>query len=62
MVLPSQTRIELTILSNFFHNEEYTRRVLPFVKEEYFNNRVEQLVFNEVFKFITTSSYCIFIS
>jgi replicative DNA helicase len=52
MVLPSQTRIELTILSNFFHNEEYTRRVLPFVKEEYFNNRVEQLVFNEVFKFV----------
>ena len=52
MVLPSQTRIELTILSNFFHNEDYTRKVLPFLKEEYFNNRVEQLVFTEVFKFV----------
>ena len=35
-------RIENTIISNLFFNEEYTRRVLPFVKEEYFNNRVEQ--------------------
>ena len=26
------SRIEQTIISNFFYNEEYTRRVLPFVK------------------------------
>ena len=45
-------RIEQTALSNLIHNEEYTRKVLPFIKEEYFGNRVEQLVFGEVFKFV----------
>ena len=28
-------RIERTALSNLIHNEEYTRKVLPFIKEEY---------------------------
>ena len=45
-------RIERTALSNLIHNEEYTRKVLPFIKEEYFGNRVEQLLFGEIFKFI----------
>jgi len=48
-----QSRIENTILSSLFFKEEYTRKVLPFIKEEYFGNRVEQLLFGEVFKFIT---------
>ena len=52
MVQQSMSRIEQTILSNFFYNEEYTRKVLPFVKEEYFSNRTEAILFNEVFKFI----------
>ena len=47
-----QSRIENTIISNLFFNEEYTRKVLPFIKEEYFSNRVEQLLFGEVFGFI----------
>ena len=46
------SRIEQTIISNFFYNEEYTRRVLPFVKEEYFNNRTEAILFKEVFQFV----------
>ena len=45
-------RIEQTALSNLIHNEEYTRKVLPFIKEEYFGNRVEQLLFGEIFKFV----------
>ena len=32
-------RIERTALSNLIHNEEYTRKVLPFIKEEYFAER-----------------------
>lgn len=48
-----QSRIEQTILSSLFFKEEYTRKVLPFIKEEYFGNRVEQLLYGEVFKFIT---------
>jgi len=47
-----QSRIENTIISSLFFNEGYTRKVLPFIKEEYFSNRVEQLLFGEVFGFI----------
>ena len=47
-----QSRIENTIISSLFHKEEYTRKVLPFIKEEYFGNRVEQLLFGEIFKFV----------
>ena len=47
-----QSRIEQTILSSLFYREEYTRKVLPFIKEEYFGNRVEQLLFGEIFKFV----------
>ena len=47
-----QSRIENTIISSLFFNEDYTRKVLPFIKEEYFGNRVEQLLYGEVFKFV----------
>ena len=47
-----QSRIEQTIINSLFFKEEYTRKVLPFIKEEYFGNRVEQLLFGEVFKFV----------
>ena len=47
-----QSRIENTILASLFYNEDYTRKVLPFIKEEYFSNRVEQLLFGEVFTFV----------
>ena len=45
-------RIERTALSNLIHNEEYTRRVLPFIKEEYFSDRIERLLFTEIYKFV----------
>ena len=51
--MAQQSRIEQTILSSLFFKEEYTRKVLPFIKEEYFGNRVEQLLYGEIFKFIT---------
>ena len=47
-----QSRIEQTIISSLFYREDYTRKVLPFIKEEYFGNRVEQLLFGEIFKFV----------
>jgi len=47
-----QSRIENTIISSLFFREDYTRKVLPFIKEEYFGNRVEQLLYGEVFKFV----------
>ena len=45
-------RIETTILSNLFFREEYTRKVLPFIKKDYFSTRTEQLLFEEIYKFI----------
>jgi len=50
--MAQQSRIEQTIISSLFFNEDYTRKVLPFIKEEYFGNRVEQLLFGEIFKFV----------
>ena len=46
-------RIENTILSNLFYKEEYARKVLPFLKSEYFVNRIEQVMFNSIYDFIT---------
>tara|TARA_B100000963_G_scaffold129436_1_gene112924 strand:+ start:540 stop:1907 length:1368 start_codon:yes stop_codon:yes gene_type:complete len=46
-------RIENTILSNLFYKEEYARKALPFIKDEYFTNRIEQVIFTTIFNFIT---------
>ena len=46
-------RIEHTILSNLFYKEEYARKVLPFLKNDYFVNRIEQVMFNSIYDFIT---------
>jgi replicative DNA helicase len=45
-------RLERTILKNLIYNEEFTRKVLPFIKPEYFSDQIEKLVFKEVFEFV----------
>ena len=45
-------RIEQTILKNLIFNEDYSRKVLPFVKPEYFSDRTERLIYKEVNDFI----------
>jgi replicative DNA helicase len=45
-------RLELSILKNLIYNEEYTRKVLPFLKDDYFTDSTEKNVFNEVKSFI----------
>ena len=40
-------RIEETILSNLFQNDEFTRKAIPFIKGEYFAERGERIVFEE---------------
>lgn len=44
-------RLELIILKNLIHNEEYTRKVLPFLKAEYFSDLHERHVYEEIVKF-----------
>ena len=43
--------ITLTILENLIANEEYARKVLPFLKEEYFENKNQRIVFKEISSF-----------
>ena len=44
-------RIEKSILSNLIHNEEYCRKVVPFLKSEYFSDRKENVIVTELIRF-----------
>ena len=56
MALPNSNspmeRIETTILRNLIYNEDYSRKVIPFIKPEYFEQRSEQVIFEEITQFI----------
>ena len=45
-------RIEYTILRNLIFNEDYTRKVLPFINEIFFPKREEQILFQEINTFV----------
>ncbi len=45
-------RVETTILRSLAFNEEYSRKVLPFIRTEYFTDYAERVVFEEICKFI----------
>ena len=44
--------VEVVILQNLIFNEEYARKVVPFLRAEYFHDRIERLVFDIVRGFI----------
>tara|TARA_B100001248_G_scaffold262018_1_gene255589 strand:+ start:11496 stop:12863 length:1368 start_codon:yes stop_codon:yes gene_type:complete len=45
-------RLEDTILTNLIFNEEYTRKVLPFLKDEYFATRSDKIIFSQIYDFV----------
>jgi archaellum biogenesis ATPase FlaH len=45
-------KIETKILSNLLYDETYTRKVIPFIKETYFDLLTEKIVFQEIHKFV----------
>ena len=45
-------RIETTILRNLVFNEEYSRKVIPFIEPDYFEQRTEKVIFEEITQFI----------
>jgi replicative DNA helicase len=45
-------RIETTILRNLVFNEEYSRKVIPFIEPDYFEQRTEKIIFQEITEFI----------
>ena len=47
----SQT-IERTALSNLLGNEDYAKKVLPFIKTDYFDVREEKIIFEEISNFV----------
>ena len=52
-------RIEQTILRNLIFNEDFTRKVLPFINEIYFPKREEKVLFQEIDNFVQKYNYSI---
>jgi replicative DNA helicase len=46
-------RLEKTILKNLIYNDEYARKVLPFIRSDYFSDQVEKNVFKEIAEFVS---------
>lgn len=46
------SRIETTILKNLVHNEEFMRKAIPFLKEEYFTETSDRGVFSLITEYI----------
>lgn len=44
--------IEQTIFANLIHNEEYARKVLPFLRKEYFQSRIDQTLYGLISHFV----------
>ena len=44
--------VEFLILRNLLYNEEYVRKVIPFIKGEYFEDIKQKIIFEEISKFV----------
>ena len=45
-------KIEFLILRNLLFNEEYLRKVIPFIKAEYFEEITQKVIFEEIWNFV----------
>jgi len=45
--------VEILILRNLLHNEEYIRKVIPFIKTDYFEDSNQKIIFEEILKFVS---------
>lgn len=50
--------IEDSILTHLVNNEEYTRKVISFLKPEYFNDFKQKTIFNTISEYITKYNSC----
>ena len=46
-------KVEILILRNLLHNEEYLRKVVPFIKPDYFEDSQQKIIFEEVLNFVS---------
>ena len=51
-------RIETTILRNLVFNEEFARKTIPFIQSDFFEERSEKIIFDEIVSFITKYDSC----
>jgi replicative DNA helicase len=47
-------KLEQAILTSLIYNEDFLRKVLPFLKEDYFSDRTERTLYNEITQFTET--------
>ena len=45
-------KVEFLILRNLIHNEKYVRKVIPFIKADYFEDHNQKIVYEEIVKFV----------
>ena len=45
-------KVEILILRNLLYNEKYLRKVIPFIKPEYFEDPHQKITFEEIFNFV----------
>ena len=45
-------KVEILILRNLLYNEEYLRKVIPFIKPDYFEDANQKVVFQEIDNFV----------
>ena len=45
--------VELLVLRSLLYNEDYARKVVPFIRGDYFEQPSQKIVFEEVSEFIT---------
>jgi len=43
-------KVEFLVLRNLLHNEQYVRKVIPFIKSEYFEDSNQKVIFEEILK------------
>ena len=47
-------KVELLILKNLIYNENFVRKILPYLKSEYFQNYSEKVIFEEIQEFFSS--------
>jgi len=45
-------QIEILILKNLIYNGEYLRKVIPFIKKDYFQDQSQKIIFDEISTFV----------
>jgi replicative DNA helicase len=47
-------KVELLILKNLIYNEEYVRKILPYIQSDYFQDYSQKVIFEEIYQFFST--------